>query len=215
MDETRQEETGEVKNKGGRPRKGTRAKRAKKVSPLSRRKLAVARRAAKKAFEDPAHYARQLQIMAKARRARKGSPRLGIPDGWTRERAEMQRMYDGIRADLLIDRMKAEGMVEQTKAGDFEIIEVEHGGKKIEVRIPKSESAIAEAALREAVIGALSPLTWTKDKLGYIRTALEYTKAKPAQTINQNHSAEDWLADALKDNAQTYDADRDGEGEAT
>jgi hypothetical protein len=33
----------------------------------------------------------------------------------------MQRVYDGIKADLLIDRMKAEGMVDETKPGDFEL----------------------------------------------------------------------------------------------
>jgi hypothetical protein len=151
--------------------------------------------------------------MAKARAARKGPARLGIPDGWTRDRADMQRVYDGIRADLIIDKMKAEGMVDETKPGDFELIVVEVAGKPIEVRVPKTEAGMAEAALREAVIGALSPLTHSKEKPTYIRTVLEWTKAKPAQTSNVNLNSEDWLDAALKDNASTYDEDND-EGEA-
>jgi hypothetical protein len=142
--------------------------------------------------------------MAKARAARKGPARLGIPDGWTRDRADMQRVYDGIRA---------EGMAAETKPGDFELIVVEVAGKPIEVRVPKTEAGMAEAALREAVIGALSPLTHSKEKPTYIRTVLEWTKAKPAQTSNVNLNSEDWLDAALKDNASTYDEDND-EGEA-
>jgi hypothetical protein len=118
----------------------------------------------------------------------------------------MQRVYDGIKADLLMDRMKAEGMIEQTKPGDFETITVEVAGKPVEVRVPKTEAGMAEAALREAVIGALSPLTYQKDKLGHIRTVLEWTKPKPAQTSNVNVNSEDWLARHYRTTPLTNDA---------
>jgi hypothetical protein len=68
-------------------------------------------------------------------------------------------------------------------------------------KVPLTEAGMAEAALREAVIGALSPLTYSKDKLGHIRTVLEYTKKKPATDSNVNLSSEEWLEAALKDNA--------------
>jgi hypothetical protein len=125
----------------------------------------------------------------------------------------MQRVYDGLRADLLIDRMKAKGMVDETKPGDFEILIVEVAGKPVEVRVPKTEAAMAEAALREAVIGALSPLTHSAAKPTYIRTVLEWTKAKPASTSNVNLGSEEWLEVALKDN--TDSGDTTGEGGAS
>jgi hypothetical protein len=209
MDEAKEEEEVKPKNKGGRPRKVLRKQRKKRVSPLNPLRLAVKRRAALKAHANPEFRKKNLAALAKATAARKGPSRLGVPDGWTRERAEMQRVYDGIKADLLIDRMKAEGMVDETKPGDFEIVLVEYAGKMVEVRVPKTEAGMAEAALREAVIGALSPLTHGNAKPTYIRTVLEWTKPKPAQTSNVNLNSEDWLAAALQDNSSTYDATDD------
>jgi hypothetical protein len=75
--------------------------------------------------------------------------------------------------------------------------------------VPKTEAGMAEAALREAVIGALSPLTHSASKPTYIRTVLEWTKPKPAQTSNVNLNSEEWLAAALQDNS-TYDATDEG-----
>jgi hypothetical protein len=211
MDQAKEEEEVKPKNKGGRPRKVLRKQRKKRVSPLNPLRLAVKRRAALKAHANPEFRKKNLAALAKATAARKGPSRLGVPDGWTRERAEMQRVYDGIKADLLIDRMKAEGMVDETKPGDFEVVFVEYAGKMVEVRVPKTEAGMAEAALREAVIGALSPLTHGNAKPTYIRTVLEWTKPKPAQTSNVNLNSEDWLAAALQDNSSTYD-ETDDEG---
>jgi hypothetical protein len=209
MDQTKEEEV-KPKNKGGRPRKVLRKQRAKRASPLNALRLAVKRRAIKKAHANPEYRKKNLAALAKARAARKGSPRLGVPDGWTRDTAMMQRVYDGIKADLLMDRMKAEGMIEQTKPGDYEVIIVEVAGKPVEVRVPKTEAGMAEAALREAVIGALSPLTYQKDKLGHIRTVLEWTKPKPATSSNVTVNTEDWLDAALKDNATYNDSNDEG-----
>lgn len=195
-------------NKGGRPPRAP-WRRKKQPPKLSRRKFRKRSQASKKSYEDPGRYERARINMAKARAARQGC-RIGVPDGWTKDRAELQRVYDGLRADLLLDRMKAEGMVDETKPGDFETVFVQMGEKTVEVKVPKTEAGMAEAALREAVIGALSPLTYSKDKLGHIRTVLEYTKAKPAQTSNVNVNSEDWLAAALQDNASAYDEDDEG-----
>lgn len=149
--------------------------------------------------------------LERGRSAQKGSPRLGVPDGWTRGQAEMQRVHDGIKADLILDRMKATGMVDETKPGDFEVLFVEVAGKQVEVRVPRTEAGMAEAALRQAVIGAVSPLTHSKDKISYLRTVLEWTKPKPAQTTNMNLNSEDWLAAALQDNSTSND-EADDEG---
>jgi len=203
MDETRKEE---VTKKGGRPPKRAQAPR-KKQPPKGPRRPARSR-AVKKLHEDnPIYHARVLMALEKGRRKQSVPSRLGVPDGWSRGQADMQRVYDGIKADLIIDRMKAEGMVDETKPGDFEILIVEVNGEQKEVRIPKTEAGMAEAALREAVIGAISPLTHSKEKPTYIRTVLEWTKAKPAQTSNVNLNSEDWLDAALKDN----NGDRTGE----
>jgi hypothetical protein len=196
MDETQEEE--KVKSKGGRPPK--RYKRTKRPPKLSRRKHRKVSLAVKKSYEDPARLERARINMVKTRAARQGV-RLGVPDGWTKGTADMQRVYDGLRADLLIDRMKEEGMVDETKPGDFEIVTVKIGDKDVQVKVPLTEAGMAEAALREAVIGALSPLTYSKDKLGHIRTVLEYTKKKPATDSNLNVNSEEWLDAALKDNA--------------
>jgi len=149
-----------------------------------------------------------------ASRVAKKLTRIGVPSGWTRDRADMQRVYDGIKADLLLDKMKAEGMVDETKPGDFEVLYVEVGGKKVEVRVPKTKAGMAEAALREAVIGALSPLTHASAKPTYIKTVLDWTMAKPAQTSHVNLNSEDWLAAALKDNSTYDDGDDEGATEA-
>ena len=201
--EEAKEEEVTPKNKGGRPKR--KIFRTKRPPKSSRRKFRVRSKAAKKSYEDPDRLERARQHIIKARLARKGSPRLGTPDGWTRGEADMQRVYDGLRADLLIDRMKAEGMVDETKPGDFEIVIVKVGDKDVEVKVPKTEAGMAEAALREACIGALSPLTYAKDKLGHIRTVLEYTKKKPATDSNVNLSSEEWLEAALKDNTDSGD----------
>jgi hypothetical protein len=210
MDQAKEEEV-KPKNKGGRPRKSTRKKRSKRASALSGIRFEARSRIYKAVAARPEVRKKKLAALKKAREARKGPPRLGVPDGWTRGQAEMQRVYDGLRADQLIDRMKAEGMVDETKPGDFEILIVEVAGKPYEVRVPKTEAGMAEAALREAVIGALSPLTHGAAKPTYIRTVLEWTKPKPAQTSNVNVNTEDWLDAALKDNS-TYNDTNDDEG---
>lgn len=207
--EAKEEAEVKPKNKGGRPRKVVRKKRTKRPSKLTGVRYEARSRINKASAANPETRKKKLAALAKARAARKG-PRIGVPDGWTRERADMQRVYDGIKADLLMDRMKAEGMIEQTKPGDYEVITVEVAGKPVEVRVPKTEAGMAEAALREAVIGALSPLTYQKDKLGHIRTVLEWTKPKPAQTSNVNVNTEDWLAAALEDNASYNDGNDEG-----
>jgi hypothetical protein len=208
-------ESEEVKtNKGGRPPKRDAKKRAKQPPKLSRRKRQKLSRALKARFKDPDVLARQQQLIATATAARKSPSRLGVPDGWTRDRADAQRVYDGLRADLLLDRMKAEGMVDQTQPGDFEILIVEIAGKPVEVRVPKTEAGMAEAALREAIIGAVSPLTHASAKPTYIRTVLEWTKPKPAQTSNVNLNSEEWLSAALQDNATYDDADDEGADQA-
>lgn len=160
--------------------------------------------AQKKVYRDPVQHARACMNMAKARAARSSPIRTGVPTGWNRYRADAQRVYDGIKADLIIDQMKAKGMVDETKPGAFEVTTVESNGMSYEVRIPKTEEGMAEAALREAVIGAISPLTQAANRVSYIRTVLEWTKKKPATDSNVNLKSEEWLEAALRDNHGDY-----------
>jgi hypothetical protein len=210
MDQAKEEEV-KPKNKGGRPRKSTHKKRAKRPSALTGIRYEARSRINKAVAARPEVRKKKLAALKKAREARKGPPRLGVPDGWTRGQAEMQRVYDGIKADLILDRMESAGMVDETKPGDFEVITVEIAGKPYEVRVPKTEDGMARAALREAMICAISPLTHSASKPTYIRTVLEWTKPKPATTSNVTVNTEDWLDAALKDNA-TYNDPSDDEG---
>lgn len=210
--EAKEEEGVKPKNKGGRPPKSKRKPRRSvppKRSPIMTRINRARAKARHKANPKLRKQLREKSRKGVAARKAKNSTRIGIPDGWTRDRVTMQRVYDGIKADLLIDKMKAEGMVDETKPGDFEVVKVLMDGQLVEVRIPKTEAGMAEAALREVVIGALSPLTRADSKLGYARTVLEWTKPKPAATSNVNVNSEDWLAAALQDNASTYDDSND------
>ncbi|MBR1173892.1 hypothetical protein JQ617_08000 [Bradyrhizobium sp. KB893862 SZCCT0404] len=153
-------------------------------------------------IKDPVLKARkaiQCAINTEAR-TEAGQSRARVPNGWTRVQVDVQEVYDGIRADLIMDRMKAEGMIDQTQPGDFETVTVEVNGLPVEVRVPKTEAGMAQAALREAIIGAISPLTPRKDQVAYIRTVLEWTKKKPATDSNVNLKSEEWLEAALKDN---------------
>lgn len=217
MDPSKDQEEVKPKNKGGRPKKverkerKTNYKRATKLDPL---RLAVRRRAHKKLMADPAYRKMKRENMLKARAQRRVLSRVGVPDGWTYEQVEMQRVYDGLRVDLLLDRMIETGMINPTKPDDFERIVVEVHGKPVEVLVPITDEGRANAALREAMIGAVSPLTHSQGRINYIRTVLEWTKAKPAQTSNVNLNSEDWLDAALKDNGG-YDATNPGDESAT
>ena len=106
-------------------------------------------------------------------------------------------------------------MIDPVSDNDFETVHVIVDGKPVEVKVPKTEDGMARAALRQAVIAALSPLTHGANRMGAIRTVLEWTKPKPAQTVNNNiTSPEDWLKAALADNASTSN-DSDGSGAAS
>ncbi len=59
------------------------------------------------------------------------------------------------------------------------------------------EKRAARAALREMIVIALKPGN-TRDKIQAARTVLEWTRAKPASTVNTNlNAAEDFLAALL------------------
>jgi hypothetical protein len=215
MEGTKEEEV-VLKRKRGRPRKVQHKPRAKQPPKLPPLRHQARSRIVKALHKDPEYRAKILASLEKARAVLKrqgNSPRLGVPDGWTRGQADMQRVYDGLRADLILDRMKAEGMIDGTKPDDYETVVVRVAGKDVTVKVPKTEAAMAEEALRQAVIGAVSPLTHSKNHLGYVRTVLEWTKPKPASTSNVNLNSEEWLEAALKDNADSGNAA--GEGSAS
>jgi hypothetical protein len=216
--EEAKESQGDVKpkNKGGRPRKSTRKPRPKRQPKENALRHAVRSRAAKKGYNTPERRRARKQLMQKvtAIRVAKRQNRTGVPDGWTIGTASMQRVYDGIKADLLIDRMIETGMIEKPTLTDYERVSVLMNGEMVDVLVPLTDEGKAHAALREAMIGAVSPLTHANNKVAYIRTVLEWSKPKPAQTSNVNLNSEDWLAEALKDNAPTNDTADTGEDSA-
>ena len=216
-----EEESQELKpkNKGGRPRKPKRKPR-KRLPPKIKNPLQHKRRseASKRSWatqlaKNPNLIEERRAQCKKWNAERKGAPRLGVPDGWTKIKAGIQRVLDGCRADLIIDRMREKGMIDPVSLSDFERVTVIVDGKPTEVLVPASDDAKAQAALREAMIGAISPLTNANVRPTYIRTVLEWTKAKPAQKTDLNITkSEDWLEAALKDNSEPYDADCNDEG---
>jgi hypothetical protein len=103
MEGTKEEEV-VLKRKRGRPRKVQRKPRAKQPPKLPPLRHQARSRIVKALHKDPEYRAKNLASLEKARAAlkRKGNtPRLGVPDGWTRGQADMQRVYDGLRADLI------------------------------------------------------------------------------------------------------------------
>lgn len=217
MDETKEEVT---RRKVGRPRKNPRKERKRRPPTVTDKDRARHRKRYFKArFDNPDYKARNAAQLAEARAKRAEEPerysRLGVPDGWTREQADIQREFDRAKADLIMNRMIEEGMVEPIKPEDYEKVVVIVNGKETEVLVPITDEGKATLALREATIAAISPLTHADKRLGAIRTVLEWTKPKPAQTSNVNlNKSEDWLAAALKDNTGTNDGANPGASSA-
>lgn len=196
----------------GRPKKIRRKERKRRPRKTNALRHSVLSRAAKKRCQDPEFRRKNLEALKRAREARKknGPPRLGVPDGWTRETASAQRIKDAERAEAIIAKLIEQGMVDAINPDEYEKIVVKVGDKEHTVLVPKTDDAKAVTALREAMVHAISPLTGAKERPAYVRMVLDFTKKKPATDSNVNVGAEDWLTNALKDNAQTNDDDKSG-----
>jgi hypothetical protein len=103
--------------------------------------------------------------------------RIGVPDGMRAADAEEAWAQARALGEKFIKIMEDKGEVEK-------------------IVVPGSEEEMAKAALKEAFVMAVSPLSDAKTKNASIRTVLEWTKAKPESksklTVNK---AEEWLAE--------------------
>lgn len=135
---------------------------------------------AKARWADPVWREAALKRLADGR-AKKKHGREGVPDGMRKADADKLWAEAEIKANEMIDEMKA--------SGDLP-----------EIVVPGSDDEKAEQALKEAYKIALGPMTHQGTKLTAIRTILEWTKSKPESkskvTINK---AEDWLNEVAND----------------
>lgn len=220
MDETKEKEELVVRRKVGRPRKNPRKERKRAPPTVTNPDRARHRRRYfTKRFENPEYREQNKQQLKKMKDLREAEPerfsRLGVPDGWTREQANIQREYDRVKADVIYNKMVEHGMADPIKEEDYEKVIVKVNGKDTEVLVPISDNGKAALALREATVAAISPLTHADKRIAAIRTVLEWTKPKPAQTTNMNlNKSEDWLAAALQDNTNSNDGAKPGANSA-
>ena len=123
-------------------------------------------------WADPEYRAKMLDVLAK----NKGN-RVGTPDG--------VRKRDMIKLERKAER-KARKFIQMLKdEGEF--------------IVPTSDTAMAEAALKEAFKLAILPGD-KKIKLAAMNTVLQYTKAKPESKSKVTlETAEDWLKAAQAD----------------
>ena len=154
-----------------------------KTSPRGHtgRKSAAQSATWKRLWQDPEFIEKQKQLQVLRAEDRKLNPekynRTRVPDGMRKKTALAKWAVAEQHADRFIQMLKDEGDLP-------------------EVVVPETETAMAEAALREAYVMAVGPGD-NKIKTANIRTILEWTKAKPESkskiTVDK---AEDWLAAA-------------------
>jgi hypothetical protein len=107
--------------------------------------------------------------------------RINVPQGYSREYADLLAKEAGQFADQYMKELEHAGVV-----------------RSDDVIIPDSDEAIAKATLREAVKIALNVSTPRAAKLSAINICLNYTKPKPVtKTEVLVKSPEDWLKEAL------------------
>jgi hypothetical protein len=131
----------------------------------------------------------------------KGNPkysRIGIPDGMNRAMAQEAWAEARARAEEFYLIMVEKGIVAPVSAADYDAVElVLSDGTKQIVRVPKTDEAKADAALKETMVMALGP-GHQEIRLRALNTVLKFTKSPPAQKLEVS-KAEDLLAAALAD----------------
>jgi hypothetical protein len=150
-----------------------------KRTPLNR----TPRPATQALWKDPEWVARWRQGFEKYLERRRQDPekyfRRGVPDGMRKPEAMALWAEARAKARKLMEELEDSGVMP--------------------VATPGSEADMAKKALEEAFTMAMSPMR-DQVKLSAIKTVLDFTKAKPAQTINNKISnAEDWLKEVVTD----------------
>jgi hypothetical protein len=110
----------------------------------------------------------------------------GVADGTTKKQIEALRPMAEAKAERIIQAMAQED--EDLQLDDVSLAEAE--------TLVDDEKATARRALKEAITVAIMPGN-RQTKMSAIRTVLEYTKAKPASTVNSNVSAAEAFLEAL------------------
>lgn len=163
---------------------------ARKRSPRSqgKRKISAASAALKKCWQDPEFRERMALRDARRSALMKAYPerffRRGVPDGMRKREADAAWSEARILADKAVSKMIEEGMVEFDPNS-----------------VPDSDDEIAKRALKEACVLALGP-SEQRVKIAALKTVLEFTKKKPAQTQDVNlNDATNWLKQVAEDDA--------------
>jgi hypothetical protein len=108
--------------------------------------------------------------------------RRGVPDGMRKREADPLWAQARILADKAVAKMIEDGLVEFSAAD-----------------VPDTDEEIAKAALKEACVLALGP-SEGRVKIAALKTVLEFTKKKPAQTQDVNlNDATAWLKSVAED----------------
>jgi hypothetical protein len=139
----------------------------------------------KKNWADPVWRDKQLALIRAgvAKRKAEGTTktRIGVPDGMRKEEAAVAWEKARDLGKRFIKIMEDKELVEK-------------------VVVPGTPEEMAKRALEEAFVFAVGPHTSIKEKVSYIRTVLEWTKAKPESASKLTVTkAEDWLAELAAD----------------
>jgi hypothetical protein len=136
---------------------------------------------------------RPMMIERNRQCAKKSGRPPGVPDGYTLKQFKRARARAANRAERIIRAMAKE----DTDLSDLNPDEMEIAAKlkasDLAETLVDDDKAAARAALKEVLTIALQPGN-KQTKLSALRTALEYTRSKPASTVNNNvNAAEDFL----------------------
>lgn len=165
--------------------------RKKRVVSSPKEKTEWRTRALKTRWADPEQRAKltaSISAAAKRRTPENHRYRRGVPDGMNAEQADA-------------------AWAQARELGRKFIKIMEDKDEVLKVVIPGSEAEMAKAALEEAFVMAVGPLSDAKTKNTAIRTVLEWTKAKPESKSKLTVTkAEDWLAELATDMPKGDDA---------
>jgi hypothetical protein len=164
-------------------------RKSRKRRPRSKtgRKNHAASEALKRKWQDPEYRAKQTkhnrEVLPKGRRSR-----ARVPDGMSWEQALPLWEEATANADTILKGL-------------------EHH-RYIEFNLDIEEEQMARAALREALIMALSPMQDKQTKSANIRTVLEWTMPRPAKKSELKLQGEAWLRTILEEDTTTIENNR-------
>jgi hypothetical protein len=140
-------------------------------------------------------WAEHREEMLAVVRAKAGRPE-GVADGTTKEQITVLRREAEEKAERIVTAMaKDDEDLNDLSPDELELVGFLKAGDEAE-QLVDDEKATARRAMKEAITIAIMPGN-RQTKLAALRTILEYTKAKPASTVNNNVSAAEAFLEAL------------------